>query len=172
MVISNHAAAGALEHARRLGVPTQRLDLNAGSDAADEALLGMLTTHRVELVLLAGYLHPIGPRVLAHYQGRILNIHPGPLPEFGGQGMYGLHVHRAVLAAGRTTTAAVIHLVEEDYDTGPVLAERKVPVKPGDTPESLAKRVLAGEHVLYVETLQRILDGELQLPGFNGKMPA
>lgn len=171
MAISNHAAAGALEHARRMGVPTQHLDLNAGDDEADEALLSMLTTHRVELVLLAGYLRPVGARVLTHYQGRILNIHPGPLPEFGGRGMYGLHVHRAVLAAGRATTAAVIHLVEEDYDTGPVLAERTVPVKPGDTPESLAKRVLAGEHVLYVETLRRILDGELQLPGFNGKMP-
>lgn len=172
VAISNHVDAGALERARRMGVPTQHLDLNVGSDAADEALLRMLTSHRVELMLLAGYLRPIGSRVLTHYRGRILNVHPGPLPEFGGRGMYGLHVHRAVLAAGRTTTAAVIHLVEEGYDTGPVLAEREVPIQLGDTPESLAKRVLAEEHALYVETLQRILGGELRLPGFDGKMPA
>ena len=164
VVISNHDNAGALQHARHMGVPARHLDLGSGSAAADSALLQMLTDHGVDWVLLAGYLRPIGKCVLAHYRGRIFNIHPGPLPEFGGQGMYGLHVHRAVLAAGRTATAAVVHLVEEGYDTGQVLAERAVPVQPGDTPEILATRVLEVEHVLYADTLQRILNGELRLP--------
>ena len=162
VVISNNPAAGALEYARQAGLPALHLVINAGAGVgADQCLLQMLREHRVDWVLLAGYLWRVGPQVLAAYQGHILNIHPGPLPEFGGKGMYGLHVHRAVLASGRPETAAVIHQVEEGYDTGPVLAERPVPVAADDTPEVLAARVLQTEHALYVDTLREILCGKL-----------
>ena len=151
-----------LRQVRQAGLPALHLAAAAKARAeADQRLLQMLREHRADWVLLAGYLRPVGPQVLAAYQGRILNIHPGPLPEFGGKGMYGLHVHRAVLASGRPETAAVIHQVEEGYDTGPVLAERLVPVAADDTPEVLAARVLQTEHALYVDTLREILCGKL-----------
>ncbi len=162
VVISNNRNAGALEHARQACLPALHLVMDAGAGVeADRCLLQMLRAHRADWVLLAGYLWPVGPQVLAAYRGRILNVHPGPLPEFGGKGMYGLHVHRAVLASGRPATAAVIHQVEEGYDTGPILAERTVPVAADDTPEVLAARVLQTEHALYVDTLREILCGRL-----------
>jgi phosphoribosylglycinamide formyltransferase-1 len=94
---------------------------------------------------------------------RILNIHPALLPRYGGKGMYGQHVHEAVLAAGESETGVTIHLVNENYDQGPIIAQRRVPVLPGDTVESLAERVLEQEHRLYAETLQRIARGEIDL---------
>ncbi|MDB5444336.1 MAG: purN, partial [Phenylobacterium sp.] len=96
--------------------------------------------------------------------GRVLNIHPGPLPQFGGHGMYGRRVHEAVLAAGAAESGVTIHVVDEEYDHGPVVARKVVAVKPGDTVEALEERVRAAEPGFFVETLQRIARGELQLP--------
>jgi phosphoribosylglycinamide formyltransferase-1 len=115
-------------------------------------------------VALAGYMKRLGPRVLDRWRGRIVNVHPSLLPAFGGQGMYGARVHEAVLAAGASVTGVTIHLVTEEYDQGPALAQREVPVFPGDTAEALAARVLPEEHALYVETLGRIARGEIALP--------
>ena len=98
----------------------------------------------------------IGPRTLARYRGLVLNIHPALLPKFGGQGMYGRRVHEEVLAAGDRVTGVTVHLADEEYDRGPILAQREVPVVRGDTVDSLAARVLEAEHALYVETLARI----------------
>jgi phosphoribosylglycinamide formyltransferase-1 len=95
--------------------------------------------------------------------GRILNIHPGPLPAFGGHGMYGRRVHEAVIAAGVAESGICIHLVDEEYDRGPVLARRAVPVEPGDTPQSLEARVIGLEPAFFVETLGRIARGEIVL---------
>ena len=106
----------------------------------------------------------LGAEVLAAYEGRILNIHPSLLPKFGGQGMYGMRVHEAVLAAGERESGATVHLVDEEYDHGRVLAQEKVPVKVEDTPEALQKRVLAAEHRLYAATLARIAAGEIPIP--------
>ena len=117
--------------------------------------------HRVEVICLAGYMKKLGAEVLAAYEERILNIHPSLLPKFGGQGMYGMRVHEAVLAAGERESGATIHLVEEEYDQGRVLAQEKIPVEAGDTPEALQKRVLAVEHRLYAATLARIAAGEI-----------
>jgi phosphoribosylglycinamide formyltransferase-1 len=102
--------------------------------------------------------------MLARYAGRILNIHPGPLPEFGGQGMYGARVHEAVLAAGRRETAIVIHLVDEEYDHGPELARRIIPIGSGETAKALEERVKAAEPGFFVETLKQIAGGALELP--------
>ena len=108
---------------------------------------------------------PLGPRTLAHFRGRVLNIHPALLPKFGGPGMYGARVHEAVLAAQEKESGATIHLVTEEYDQGPIIAQSRVAVLPGDTVESLAARVLEVEHALFPETLTRIARGEIELVG-------
>jgi phosphoribosylglycinamide formyltransferase-1 len=106
----------------------------------------------------------LGPRTLAAYAGRVINVHPALLPKFGGRGMYGDNIHRAVLAAGEPETGVTIHVVEEKYDSGPVLAQRKVKVEPGDTVQTLGARVLAVEHELFVETIGAVLQGKIKLP--------
>jgi len=166
VVISNNSDAGALEHARRFAVPALHLSSRTHPDPAalDAAILEALRTHGVTLAVLAGYLRKLGPRVLAAYRGRILNIHPALLPAFGGQGMYGMRVHQAVLAAGAAESGCTVHVVTEAYDQGPILSQARVRVEPGDTPESLQARVLEQEHRLYPETLRRIALGQLILP--------
>jgi formyltetrahydrofolate-dependent phosphoribosylglycinamide formyltransferase len=144
LVISNRPSAGGLERARERGIPA--VVLRDPADAVE--WVALLERHQVQLIVLAGYLRLVPGPVIQRWQGRILNIHPGPLPDFGGHGMYGLRVHEAVLAAGRTASAATVHLVDEEYDRGPVLAAAPVPVLPGDTPETLAARVLNAEHRL------------------------
>lgn len=144
LVISSRRSAGGLGHAEAHGVPAVILE-----DPADPAQwLAPLEQHGIELVVLAGFLRLVPPAVIERYQGRILNIHPGPLPEFGGPGMYGERVHAAVLAAGLAETRATVHLVDEAYDRGEVLASVPVPVHPDDTAVTLAARVLAMEHRL------------------------
>src|SRR5690606_22036038 len=136
---------GALERAARAGIASLVLD---GADGAGTTLPRVLAEHGIELIVLAGYLRQVPDEVVAAYRGRILNVHPALLPGFGGKGMYGMHVHRAVLAAGVRVSGATVHLVDERYDEGPILAQWPVPVLPGDTPETLAARVLRVEHLL------------------------
>jgi formyltetrahydrofolate-dependent phosphoribosylglycinamide formyltransferase len=144
LVLSNRADAPGLEYARRRGIPAEAL--NHYEDAVE--WLGFLERHQVEFIVLAGYLKLVPAAVVARFRGRIINIHPGLLPRFGGPGMYGRRVHEAVLASGATTSGATVHLVDEAYDRGEILAQQPVPVRPGDTPESLAARVLEVEHRL------------------------
>jgi phosphoribosylglycinamide formyltransferase 1 len=144
LVLSNRATAGGLDLAREQGIPAVVL-----ADPGDaSAWLEALAAHRIDLLVLAGYLKLVPPRVVDRYRGRILNVHPALLPAFGGPGMYGHRVHEAVLAAGAAVTGATVHLVDEVYDRGPVLAQARVAVQPGDTPERLAERVLEVEHRL------------------------
>jgi formyltetrahydrofolate-dependent phosphoribosylglycinamide formyltransferase len=112
------------------------------------AWLDHLQRHRIDLVVLAGYLKLVPAAVVAEYRNRIINIHPALLPDFGGKGMYGRRVHEAVLASGARESGASVHLVDEGYDRGAILAQTRVPVLAGDTPEALARRVLAEEHRL------------------------
>jgi phosphoribosylglycinamide formyltransferase-1 len=169
LVISNNSTAPALERARQAGLPALHLSgqTHSDPDALDHAITGALARHGVELVVLAGYMKKLGPRALGAYPRRVLNIHPALLPKFGGQGMFGLRVHQAVLAAGERETGVTIHLVDAEYDHGPALAQARVPVMPGDSPETLQARVLAVEHCLYVETLQRIAAGEIDLDALS-----
>ena len=164
LVVSNNRSAAALQSARDAGVPALCIPTQADPDLADAELARAMAAHGVDLIVLSGYLRRLGRETLARYGGRILNIHPGPLPEFGGQGMYGRRVHEAVLAAGVTPSAIVIHVVDEEYDHGPEVARRKVEVRPGDTPETLEARVRALEPAFFVETLRRIAKGDLALP--------
>ncbi len=166
VVISNNSGSNALVRARSAGVPAYHLSAKThpGPDDLDTAILDVLHRHEVNLVILAGYMRLLGPKTIAVYQRRILNIHPALLPNFGGKGLYGPAVHEAVLSAGDSATGVTIHVVDEDFDSGPILAQVTVPVKKDDTVDSLSARVLAQEHLLFVETLQRIERGELELP--------
>jgi phosphoribosylglycinamide formyltransferase 1 len=144
VVLSNRADAGGLTRAAAHRVPTEVL-----LDPADAAeWLERLERHGVDLVVLAGYLKLVPAGVIARYRGRIVNIHPALLPAFGGPGMYGRRVHEAVLASGASESGATVHLVDEEYDRGAVLAQARVPVLAGDTPDRLAARVLEAEHRL------------------------
>ncbi|MGH7653859.1 MAG: phosphoribosylglycinamide formyltransferase [Gemmatimonadaceae bacterium] len=152
LVAANRASAGALERARAAGVATAII-VNPADGAA---LVGLLESHRVELVALAGYLKLVPPEVTARWRGRIVNIHPALLPKFGGAGMYGRRVHEAVLAAGESESGATVHQVDDAFDRGAIIAQERVAVEPGDTPDSLAARVLAAEHRLYPRTLDAL----------------
>jgi phosphoribosylglycinamide formyltransferase-1 len=164
LMVSNMKAAPALDFARDAGVPALCIPTQSDPEAADRRLAEALAAHGVELLVLSGYLRRLGPQTLGRYAGRILNIHPGPLPQFGGHGMYGRRVHEAVVAAGVAESGIVIHLVDEEYDRGPVIARQAVAVLPGDTPETLEARVTAAEPAFFVQTLQGIAEGALQLP--------
>jgi phosphoribosylglycinamide formyltransferase-1 len=163
LVVSNKREAPVLDFARAHGVPARHIPTVADPDRADARLEAELVACGAQLVVLSGYLRKLGPRVLTAFPGRVLNIHPGPLPRFGGEGMYGRRVHEAVLAAGVAVSGATVHLVDEVYDHGPVVARVEVPVLPGDTAQSLEARVMAAEPGLFVETLRRIADGRLDL---------
>ena len=165
VVISNNSRALALERARRANIPTAHLSAVTHPDPArlDAAIADTLASHGVELVALAGYMRKLGPQTLRRYRNRILNVHPALLPKYGGRGMYGERVHSAVLAAGERVSGVSVHLVDEEYDRGPVIAQAEVPVLSDDAPETLAARVLEQEHILYPRTIQRIASGEIDL---------
>jgi phosphoribosylglycinamide formyltransferase 1 len=152
LVASNKAESPALIRAA-----TASIDI-AHFDAADDgsALLALLEKFRVDLVVLAGYLKRIPSRVTRAYSGRMLNIHPALLPAFGGDGMYGARVHEAVLASGAKETGVTVHLVNDEYDRGPIVAQWRLPVNPSDTPESLAARVLSVEHTVYPRVIEMV----------------
>lgn len=168
VAISNNSAAKALQRATEEGIPAYHLGSSAFTDPEelDRLITNTLLDHEVELVILAGYMKKIGPCLLETYRGRILNVHPSLLPRFGGKGMYGMHVHEAVITAGEKESGATIHLVAGDYDTGPILAQRKVLVVEQDTAEILAERILPIEHELYVDTIGRIISGDLKLEDY------
>jgi len=164
LAISNNRQSAALEVARTAGLVSLCIPTRDDPEAADAQLADALTDAGVDLVILSGYLRRLGPKVLAAFPGRILNIHPGPLPRFGGEGMYGARVHEAVIAAGVAESGAVIHVVDGDYDHGPAVARLSVPVAPDDTPETLGQRVTALEPGFYLETLKAIVAGKIALP--------
>ncbi|MEM9457601.1 MAG: phosphoribosylglycinamide formyltransferase [Myxococcota bacterium] len=147
VVISNRADAGALEFARAKGIATAHISDQTHEDPG-AAMLGCLYEHEVDVLVLAGYLRRVDPRVVLAYTDRSLNIHPAPLPRFGGAGMYGMHVHRAVLDAEVPLSGPTVHRVTAEYDEGEILAHQPVPVMPGDDPQTLAARVLQAEHDL------------------------
>lgn len=152
LVASNRADAPALSRAARASIETARF--NAADDGSE--LLALLGRFQVDLVILAGYLKRIPPKVIDAFRGRILNVHPALLPAFGGEGMYGGRVHEAVLAAGAEKTGVTVHLVDTDYDRGPIVSQWIVPVLAGDDAESLAARVLEVEHIVYPRAVEMV----------------
>ena len=160
VVISNNSGAGALERARKHGIDALHISAVTEGDveAMDRRITEEMVSRGVDFVALAGYMKKIGSVLLKAYEGKMLNIHPALLPKFGGEGMYGMNVHRAVLAAGETESGPTVHIVDSVYDHGEILAQIKVPVLPDDTPETLQKRVLAREHEIYPATIQKIAE--------------
>ena len=170
VVISNNSRAGALTRARTHGISTAHLSsvTHRTPHELDRAILDELTNYDVDVIVLAGYMKRVGHYVLSRYRGRVINTHPALLPDYGGKGMYGDRVHKAVLAAGEKESGATVHLVEDDYDTGPPLEQPvRVPVLEGDTLESLRDRVQAVEREHYVTVLERIARGEIELEGLR-----
>jgi formyltetrahydrofolate-dependent phosphoribosylglycinamide formyltransferase len=167
LVASNRPDAGALARAERAGIARVVLRSPHAPDGVD--LGPSLVAHEVDLVALAGYMRLVPPEVTAAYRGRILNVHPALLPEFGGMGMYGLRVHRAVLEAGATLSGPSVHFVDEVYDHGALIAQWPVPVLPGDDAQSLAARVLRAEHLLYPRVVNAVAGGEVRL-GEDGRV--
>lgn len=153
LVVSSRAKAPALEIARSAGIDT----FHYTKDIGLRRLLEELKGRQVALIVLAGYLRLIEPELVDEYSRRILNIHPALLPKYGGKGMYGLHVHRAVLDAGDRESGASVHVVEKEYDAGKILAQERVSVKTDDTPESLEARVIETEKTLYPRTIARYI---------------
>jgi phosphoribosylglycinamide formyltransferase 1 len=166
-VISNNGGSGALRRARAAGADALHLSgkTHPGPGELDSAMTEALATRGVEVVMLAGYMKKLEAGLLSRYRGRILNTHPALLPKFGGHGMYGMHVHEAVLRAGERESGPSVHLVDGEYDTGPVLAQATVPVEPSDTPDTLAARVQERERRLVVEVLGNIALGAISLEG-------
>lgn len=163
LVISNNSGSGALERAKNEGIPAYHISSATHSGRIEfvSAIIELLEKHEINLVALAGYMKKLPDEVIDFVNGKVLNIHPALLPKFGGKGMYGINVHKAVIEAGENESGATVHLVNSVYDEGRILAQKKVPVLPGDTPESLAARVLIAEHELYPETIEKIALGEI-----------
>lgn len=160
LVLSNKPNAYGLVRAQEAGIDAvvhNRKKFPDG-ETADKRLLELMNQYEVDLIALAGYLKMIPPAVVRKFHNRILNIHPALLPKYGGKGMYGHHVHEAVLASGDRESGVTIHLVDEIYDHGKIVAQEKVPVLPNDTPDDLAARVLAVEHRLYPRVLKEMCE--------------
>jgi len=158
VVISNKASAHGLKRAQDAGIQTQTINHREhdGREGFDRALVSALAPYNVDLVCLAGFMRILTPVFINSFEGRILNTHPSLLPRHGGEGMYGMHVHEAVIAAGDSKSGCTIHKVIVDVDRGPIVLQKEVSVEPDDTAEDLAARVLAQEHVAYPEAVGMI----------------
>ncbi|OGU43705.1 MAG: phosphoribosylglycinamide formyltransferase [Ignavibacteria bacterium RIFCSPLOWO2_02_FULL_55_14] len=167
LLLSNLSDAGALNLARERGVPTLYCSRKhyASDQTFADAMLSSLRSSGADFIALAGYLKRVPTPVVAAFRDRISNIHPALLPSFGGHGMFGHHVHEAVIASGAKVSGATVHLVDEEYDRGPIVAQRCVPVLPNDTPDTLAERVLVIEHELYPMTLKAFSEGRVRIDG-------
>jgi phosphoribosylglycinamide formyltransferase 1 len=163
VIISNNADAFVLERAKKENIPNYHLSAQTNPTDLDEKMLETFQKHKVDLIILAGFLKKIGPKILAAYKNHILNIHPALLPQYGGKDMYGIKVHSAVLAANEKESGVTVHLVDEEYDHGRILNQIKVPILPNDTPRDLSKRVLDQEHIIYTDTLKKIISGKIKL---------
>ena len=156
IVISDRPAAG-LDRAADAGIKTELADRKTLKGGLSGRIMEMIP-YDTDLIVLAGYLSILSSAFVEKWKGKIINIHPALLPEFGGRGMYGMNVHRAVLEAGREKSGCTVHYVEAGVDTGETILQREVPVMPGDSPEILQKRVLTEEHIALPEAVRKIIE--------------
>jgi phosphoribosylglycinamide formyltransferase-1 len=169
-VIADRPGVYALERALRAGIPAltmtpdRDLPRSEGRRELSDRICAGAAERKTDLIILAGFLSILEGKIITEYGGRIINLHPALLPKYGGQGMYGERVHRAVLAAGETESGCTVHLVDAGTDTGPILLQRKVPVRPGDTPETLAERIHHEEHAAIVEAAVMMTERLRQFP--------
>lgn len=162
LVVGTKADAPALVRAQDAGIPVAVVP---AGDTYDTRLLAALEAAGADTLALAGYLRKLPESVVERFRGRIVNVHPALLPSFGGKGMYGHHVHEAVIAYGCKVSGCTVHFVDAEYDTGPILLQRVVPVLDDDTPETLAARILPEEHGAYIEALQLLAQGRVAFEG-------
>ena len=167
LLISNHTGAGVLKRAHQLKIPAHVISPSSfeNEQLYTDHVIDLLQKENIDSIALAGYLSKIPARMIEAFQGPILNIHPALLPRFGGQGLYGRRVHEAVIKAKETVSGATVHFVDEEYDTGPILLQQKVPVLADDTPDSLAARILRVEHQLFPKAMHLIAQGRVQVGG-------
>ena len=159
-LIASKRGIRAIERAKNHGVPYLVLKEKdfSNSDRYVQALLDQLKTWNAGLLVLAGFLKKVPSEIIHHYEGNILNLHPSLLPKYGGKGYFGKRVHEAVIENGEPETGVTIHLVNEEYDDGPILAQEKVDIRPDDTPESLAKRIHQVEYELYPRVIAEVAE--------------
>lgn len=158
VAISNNSRSIGLQRARVAGIPAFHLSARTHPETTelDAAILEILLTRQVDLVITAGYMKKLGEKTLRQYQRKIINVHPSLLPKYGGKGMFGMKVHAAVLDSCDTETGITVHYVDGGYDSGEIISQVRLPIKPGDTPEFLAARILPQEHKLLVKTLKEL----------------
>ncbi len=165
VVISNNGDSMALQRAKNDNIPAYHMSAKkyGSEEVLAQEILDVLLKYHVDMIFLAGYMRMLHVSVLGKYNNRIFNIHPALLPKFGGKGMYGMNVHNAVIEAGEKETGVTIHRVSAEYDSGEIIAQTKVVVMDGDTPEILADRVLDREHEFLVEVISDISEGKIVL---------
>lgn len=169
VVISNNSNAGALALARSLHIPALHLSQIQfpSQDAFTQSVLSTLESHGVDLIVLAGYMKKIDPAVIRRYRNRIINVHPALLPLFGGQGMYGHFVHEAVIAQRADRSGATVHVVDEEFDHGPIILQESIPVDSDDTPDTLAKKVLRIEHMILPKAVEMFANNTIAIGNGN-----
>jgi phosphoribosylglycinamide formyltransferase-1 len=167
LLISNNSKAYACERARQNGIPAVHLsEKQFGSfEAYSTRLMELLDEYKVDLIILAGYMKKLPGEIINKYSMKILNIHPALLPAFGGKGMYGKYVHQAVLDYGAKISGVTVHFVDEEYDQGPVILQKTVPVLDNDDAETLAARVLTLEHDSYWRAVEAVANGNIRIEG-------
>jgi len=166
LVISDHPCKAA-ESSGNAGIPTRVIDPKSfeGEDAFGKALLDVLTGYKIDLVVLAGFLKKVPNVVVESFKNRIINIHPALLPSFGGKGMYGMKVHQAVVEYGCKVSGVTVHIVDTEYDHGPILLQKCVAVDFADTPESLAEKIHLIEHGILPEAIRLFEDNAIKIEG-------
>jgi len=166
-VVSNHSRPGAFLIAKKSNIPTHHVNVRQfkNGDEYTQYLLELLEKYNVDLVILAGFMKLIPAPVVRAFKNSIVNIHPALLPNFGGKGYYGMKVHEAVIKSGIKVTGVTVHFVDDRYDTGPIIIQKKVEVFPEDTAEVLAKRVLKLEHKVYPEVIKAICEDQIEVRG-------
>lgn len=161
LMITNNSQSFARERAKTFGMPNYHLSAKTNPENLNSAIIEKLRLHSANIIVLAGYMKKLDDSIIDFVEGRVLNIHPALLPKFGGEGMYGINVHNAVISAGEKMSGASVHLVNNHYDEGRILNQMRCEVLPTDTPEELAARVLQIEHIIYTDTLIKITKGEI-----------
>lgn len=171
-VASNNSRSGALERARNAGIPAHHVSTatEGSEEGVTSRLARLVEESRIECLVLAGYMRPLPPLLLELLPHRVINVHPALLPAFGGKGMFGNHVHEAVIQRGAQWTGVTVHLVTEDYDEGPILRQRIVPVHPQDDAVALGARVLAVEHDTLWKVVRDLIQGRIHIEGGKARL--
>ena len=167
LVIGAKDDAPAMERAHSQSIATVSISPKQyeSVEEYDDAVFHALQHANVDLICLAGYMRILGQKTVDAYRNKIMNVHPALIPSFCGKGMYGHHVHEAVIARGVKFSGATVHLVDEDYDNGPIILQRIVPVDQDDTPDSIAAKVLVEEHQAYTDAVSLFAQGRLRVVG-------